>query len=348
MLEEDAGSFDPDLIKLYNAAIAEELENSGIFNNGFTEVFTVNSDGLLEKTETKIVFDIDVEALSSAVAEIMAIIEGTGADSFKAELIQKGRCTVTLGYVTDYDYVEASVSLPDANAGNTVDIVSELAEFADYTQKLNDLESEFDSFYYSDLSSGSETVTLRNYTTGAETEAVARIIDYDLYLPISELCALFDDISARWNPEAMGVDVAQTYVGADGTEKTYSLFFPNEDGRELYSDIIENWQYDENGDAKYTGEKFDPETAERLLDYYLNDSLLVRIFNTFYFDENGKMYININQFCSIEDCLCNYGDGVLSLITESERFKLIDECLAEISDDIEDNFFYIIFYGSNM
>lgn len=335
--------------KLYAEAIGEQVEKSGLLKNGVTLKYTVNSNGLIEKAESEIVLDIDVEAISAAFAEIIAIIDGTGADTYSNPyLATKGSFTVTLRGTSVYDYSPAEVIMPEINERNSVDIMAELTEYQEYTDARYEWNTKWNSYLpyyvrseYLENNPQGSVLTVKNLSNGKEAEMTPLLKEENIYLPVSEFVNVLDGASATWNPLTMAVEL--NVMNDSGTPSCYIIF--NADG-ELMSDEYFYAQRDEWGN--YVGETLSQEQYIAFRDMYNREdgSISVSFSSPFYayFDENGKAYIRIEFITNI---LHNYADDYevrnyrINLEGNVLSFDLAENIPEfEYDESIEDNFFY--------
>ncbi|MCH5188135.1 MAG: hypothetical protein J1F63_07000 [Oscillospiraceae bacterium] len=334
--------------KLYAAVIGEQLEKSGLLKNGVTLKYTVNSDGLIEKVESEIVLDVDLEALSAAFAEIIAIIEGTGADTYtNPYTVKKGSFTVTFKTTSVYDYSAAEVVTPEITEQNSVDIMAELTEYQEYTNAKYEWNTKWNSYlpYYVkseflENNPQGSVLTVKNLSNGKEAEMTPLIKEGEVYLPVSELVNLLDGASVTWNPMTMAVELQ--VMNDCGTPSCYIIL--NADG-ELMSDEYFHAQRDEWGN--YIGEILSQEQYAAFRDMYNREDSWSTSFNSplySYFDENGKSYIRIEFITNILSNHANVYDSRNYLVNLEGNVLSLDykDNVPEFEYDgsIEDNFFY--------
>lgn len=329
--------------KLYVEAIGEQIEKSGLLKNGVTLRYTVNSDGLIEKAESEIVLDIDVEALTAAFTEIFAIFDGTGADTYTNPYYStKGSFTVTFKTTSIYDYSPTEVTMPEITEQNSVDIMAELAEYQEYTDARYEWNRKWQRYtlpvyLYDEENPDNLPLTVRNLSNGKETVITPVKNGYNLYFPVKELVNVLDDATVTWNQTLMAVELSTV---VDGEKRTYII--PNDNGKAYYEAYFEGpWDWSEENGNGYVGDVLSDEyisEAQRTLiqtednyEYYK-----WMLYYRSYFDENGTSYINPSILTNDLGYVLNLEGTVLSIdFEENEQF--------EYDESIEDNFFYKLY-----
>lgn len=330
--------------KLYAEAIGEQVEKSGLIKNGVTLKYTVNSDGLIEKTESEIVLDIDVEALSAAFAEILAIISGTGADTFTDPYTTtKGSFTVSFRSTSVYDYSPAEVVMPETNERNSVDIYTEQAEYQEYQNAQIEWNRKWQRYgipiyLYDEENPDNLPLTVRNLANGKETVITPVRNEYgQIYFPVRALVNVLDDASVSWNQTLMAAELSAV---VDGIKYTYII--PNEDGKAYYNAYFEGpWDWSDE-DGKYLGDALSDEyiaEARKTFSWNEDDSEYYDwlLYSNSYYDETGTAYVAaFNTLAYRLGYVLNLEGTVLNIdFEENEQF--------EYDESIEDNFFYKLY-----
>lgn len=327
---------------LYCAAISQQIESSGLLKNGLTVKYTVGADGLLIRSDAEMVLDIDLEALNKAFREIMGIIMGTGTDSFDTGIVTKGKYTVTVGCSATYDYVTEAVDFPEITEENSIDFYTELSEYQEYQAAKAEWDDSWNWYYYPEeygLSEG-EAFTVKTLETGAEASFTAAIMEDEygddcIYVPLNELCALFDGFSVSWNSVTMGVEVRYPSTDYYDEIKEVCIYIPNSNGLELLDEYECNSYFDyETYNYVYTGDILSAEVIEAYENYY---SEIISA----HFDENGKAYVDLGDFLSDIGYLMHLDGNTVELMNYDSwlnTYRNFDEQF----EGIEDNFLYIL------
>ena len=303
----------------YADVIGDFLINSGMFDNGITVKYTVNSDGYVVHTEQNLDIYVDMPKIAAAVVDMGAVLVGevTPEDiaEAKEQLNVTGKFRIAASIVSDVTSINAAldVKLPELTEENCIDVIGDIEEYSEYDAAYDEW---WNSWYddraeraYAEMHVPGETLVLRNNETGVEVTTIPKTrseIDpeYDedfyyynsIYVPITDLAQVFDGVhSITRNDELQGIEVRYNMFYDD--EEEYVNLILNPDGRELYFDAEDDTPYEEY--------------------YYVYPYL-----SDFQFADDGKFYVSLSYFNGNMDYRSRFeGDKYCYTSRDNTRFQ---------------------------
>ncbi len=239
------------------------IADSGILENGYQAVVTVNSDGYVAAVDESFELMLDAARIWDAAVNVIAHGQNVTPEDIaavKASMTLSGKFKIavkTASQVTDINR-PVSVKYPELTKANNIDYMNELADYSMYSIQKNNWDSSWDNFgeiwAYAEAHQPGDPLILRNTDTGAEVVTVPITTadvypDEDdgfssLYFKITDVAKIIPGISYSWNDELMGVELK--YTERDGSE-VYELY-PSSAGEEMYLNAV----YGEDGNSYNT------------------------------------------------------------------------------------------------
>ncbi len=303
------------------------IADSGILENGYQAVITVNYDGYVTGIDESFELMLDAARIWDAVVNVIAHSQEITPEDIaavKASMTLSGKFKIAVketSQVTDINR-PVSVKYPELTKANNIDYMSELADYSMYSAQKNNWDSKWDNFgeimAYAEAHQPGDPLILRNTETGAEVVTVpittAEVYpDEDdgfssLYFKITDLAKIIPGISYSWNDELMGVELK--YTERDGSE-VYELY-PSYAGEEMYLNAV----YGEDGNSYNTDTVYSKYTY-------------VDTYGMFY---DGNFYVEYNFFNHSMKYRSRFEDG---------RYCYTPEAKAQFTSDMDmsDNLF---------
>lgn len=316
---------------------AEELFADMEETAELTARFSVNSEGLISRREIEFSAEIKADSLYGY---------------FENAYTATGSFRITVNAVTDYDYTKPEITVPVLTDENSIDLCEDFTEYQEYQEAYSDWYYDWFNYHPSDTYANERDpytpITVKNLENGKEititpgmvTTTAEELHQYGIAMPLAELSSIFDNVSLTWNEITMGVELRCSYeMWGETSERC--VYIPNADGIALLDEYYINGDYDESYNYVYNGDTLSPETIALLESYdiYFYDSLGdldgTDIVFSAYFDENGKCFMDFDEFFDFIGYVCRLDGNVLSVRKESSSFSY---------EGIEDNLFYNMRY----
>lgn len=322
----------------YADAICAAIIESGLLQNGFKSVYTLNSNGLVEKAETEFVIDLDFAKIETAFNKIDDVVAGTVGLETPPE--KSGKFKITVQSTADYTYGNAQVNFPELTEENTVDYYADLMEYTEYNEartawydeqywswisnvpKYVFYEDSEEYGYYGEHKVLSE-IKLKNADTGLEeTLPVDTVVldtepfpyNYFYYVELEKVVPFFTDLEMTWNEETLCYELrcGDILIAVPSIEAAYRL-----------SEIEET--------GEYTGEYYDSSYS----DYRRNGRIMyARNF------VDGKCYIDIEYLTDLLQQLSFYDNRYQYKYEDDTLFIRKEEYKPFVYDkDMSGNFF---------
>lgn len=295
-----------------------ELIACGSFADGFTCEYTLNKDGLIEKTAGRISLNVDLT--SSLGSDIYDNFFDNGC---MYDYAPSGKFSIAIDFSESYSYEASAVTLPKLTESNYLDLDSEISQYARYRRDYDKFNQKYNYPYSLDYEEIPEAISIINDDTDkkAECKTVKVPNFYDeneliTYVPLKEISPALG-LSISWNADIMGVVVSPD---GDSREKTVLL---NNDGA-----LLRDLYYSSDSSA------ISPKAAE----IFGDDSYDFAWLNSTgpnplgYFDESGTAYIQLSRILFVYDYMVDF-DGSTLNITQKRPYEQHEE-------NLQDNILY--------
>ncbi len=297
-------------------AFFEELKSSGLLKNGLTLNYYVNKNGLIEKIQGQLRVDIDMntEVVKYIFDELFW--ESRYFDT-------AGKLRLTVDFSESCSYGGAKVELPETTEENSVDIGVDYAEYSKYQKYMDEELPKWNNNHPSDEYAKERNpyspITFKNLENGKEIVLAPGLVSDDtgIAFPLTELCSIMDNVEVRWNDKTFGLEIEQE-IGSDyfGPYKRIN-YIPNQNGELLLE--------------QYMNASLSEELEEIFRSYFYGCYMV----GGFYFDENGKSYIDFDALFSGLGYICKLEGNTVSFVGRNMLWETL-------SEGMEDNFFYAL------
>lgn len=314
--------------EVVRSSFFSELKDNGIAAEGLTCKYYLNKDGLVDKTEGKLSFIIDI---STDFGE--RFYQEFFPNGYMYEYVPSGKFTFDINFTESYSYGNAKVELPSVTEENSVDLGKQYVEYKEFERKRMEKLNTW-SFYEPFSIDSAKPLKIKNIDNGREVEAFAfpsNINGNDgYYFPLKELASLYDGMEISWNNDLMGVVISYPQYSFSDTQSYYVIF--NANGLDMYNAYY--WEDEEIEIPDATLKLF--ESYEYYSHMFITYDYSNHTYASYgYFDENGKAYVDLNQFFSVFDNGYAIEGNTINI---TDWYNIYDT-----PDEMYDNFFYKYF-----